>query len=215
MRFDEEDLRQHMVRDQLIARGITDERVLDAFRKIERQCFVPPAVAPGSYSDHPLPIGEGQTISQPYMAALMTQLLELRGTEKVLEIGTGSGFQTAVLAELSSKVFSMERIKGLSERAKSVLERLGYNNIYLKTGDGSAGWPQEAPFSRIIITAAVATLPAALPDQLAEGGILVAPVGGDFSQVLTAFRKKGPVLEAAAVCPCVFVPLISGTQEVS
>ncbi|MFA5320589.1 MAG: protein-L-isoaspartate(D-aspartate) O-methyltransferase [Candidatus Omnitrophota bacterium] len=211
--MNDEILRRNMVEKQLVERGITDDRVLGAFRKIERHCFVPSVVAPGVYSDHPLPIGEGQTISQPYMAALMTQSLELRGGEKVLEIGTGSGFQSAVLAELGSRVYSIERIYGLLERAKTLFARLGYADIHLKAGDGSLGWPQEAPFSRIIVTAAVEALPAALTEQLAEGGIMVVPLGGNFSQVLTLFRKKGSVLESEAICPCVFVPLISGTQE--
>ncbi len=199
-----------MVREQLFARGINDAAVLDAFRKIERECFLPASIAAGAYSDHPLPIGEGQTISQPYIAALMTQSLELKGNEKVLEIGTGSGFQTAVLAELCSAVYSIERINGLHGRARDLLGRLGYTNVYLKEGDGSIGWPEESPFSRIIVTAAVEEVPAPLIGQLADGGILLAPVGGSFSQVLTLFRKKGEALEPHALTPCVFVSLVCG-----
>lgn len=200
--------RERMIQEQLAARGIADPGVLEAFRRIERRLFLPPAVAAGAYSDHPLPVGEGQTISQPYIAALMTQALELKGGEKVLEIGTGSGYQTAVLAELACDVYSIERIDSLHVRAKALLEKLGYAKVHLRQGDGSLGWPEEAPFSRIIVTAAVENVPPALFEQLTDGGIMVAPLGGDFSQVLTLFRKNGDKLESSALCPCVFVPLV-------
>jgi len=156
----------------------------------------------------PLPIGEGQTISQPYMVAVMTELLELSGTEKVLEIGTGSGYQTAILAELSRDVFTIERIAYLAEKAEKRFQDLSYANIHIKTGDGTLGWPEESPFDRIIITAGSPEIPEPLLEQLADGGIIVIPVGGLYSQQLLKYRKSGnnPVKEYHT--PCVFVPLI-------
>ena len=197
-----------MVRTQLIPRGIRDKRVLAAMERVPRHLFVDASTMTNAYSDMALPIGEGQTISQPYMVAVMTELLELNGTEKVLEVGTGSGYQAAVLAELSKDVFTIERIAALSERAKKKFHDLSYANIHCRVGDGSLGWPEEAPFDRIIITAGAPEIPKPLTDQLAEGGILVIPVGDLYSQMLLKSRKTGDNLSQEHHTPCVFVPLI-------
>jgi len=206
--MDYESLRKGMVEEQLIYRGIKDKRVLDAFRKVERHKFILEDLRPNAYSDFPVPIGEGQTISQPYIVALMTKVLDLSGKEKVLEIGTGSGYQTAILAELAKEVFSIERFDNLSKGAQNILNSLGYSNIKIKVGDGSLGWPEEAPFDRIIITAASPRIPLPLSDQLKENGKLILPLGESFSQVLTLFEKKKDKLESTEICGCVFVPLI-------
>jgi len=206
--MDYESLRKRMVEEQLIYRGIKDKRVLDAFRKVERHKFLPEDLRPSAYSDFPVPIGEGQTISQPYIVALMTEILDLSGKEKVLEIGTGSGYQTAILAELAKEVFSIERFDNLSKGAQNIFNSLGYLNIKIKVGDGSLGWPEEAPFDRIIITAASPRIPLPLSDQLKENGKLVLPLGESFSQVLTLFEKKKDKLESTEICGCVFVPLV-------
>lgn len=201
-------LRKRMVEEQLKARGIKDQRVLAAFERVERHKFLPLAVRESAYADFPVPIGEGQTISQPYIVALMTECLSLSGDEKVLEIGTGSGYQTAILAELSKEVYSIERFETLAEKARQMLIESGYSNVKLKTGDGSMGWPEEAPFDRIIITAAAARVPLPLTEQLKEGGKLILPMGESFSQVLSLFEKKKERLESTQVCGCVFVPLV-------
>jgi len=201
-------LRKRMVDEQLTGRGIKDQRVLDVFKKIERHKFLPEDLHRNAYSDFPVPIGEGQTISQPYMVALMTECLSLTGQEKVLEIGTGSGYQTAILAELSKEVFSIERFENLAKKAKQVLEDLGYNNIKIRVGDGTLGWQEEAPFDRIIIAAAAPRIPLPLTEQLKENGKLVLPMGENFSQVLTVVEKKQDKLESSEVCGCVFVPLV-------
>lgn len=201
-------LRERMVRDQFIARGITDQRVLAAFYKVEREKFVPSEVSNNAYQDFPLSIGEGQTISQPYMVALMTQSLELKGDERVLEIGTGSGYQTAILAELARKVYSVERIKALAERARELLENLGYSNVKILLGDGTLGWEESSPYDRILVTAGAREIPQPLTDQLEEGGVLVIPVGNSYSQDLEVVRKRKNHIETAAVEKCVFVPLI-------
>jgi len=200
--------RKRMVEEQLMARGIKDERVLSAFFKVERHRFIPEASISAAYGDFPLPIGEGQTISQPYIVALMTEALGLKGSESVLEIGTGSGYQAAILAELSAEVFSIERIEALSERAKKILSGLGYQNVHLRVGDGTLGWPENAPFERIIITAASFDVPAPLLEQLKDGGRLILPMGDTFSQVLTICYKKDGHIEYKQLCGCVFVPLI-------
>ncbi len=197
-----------MVSTQLIPRGIKDKRVLDAMERVPRHLFVDSAARAYAYADMPLPIGEGQTISQPYMVAVMTELLELNGTEKVLEIGIGSGYQTAVLAELSKDVFTIERIVSLAEKAKKRFQDLSYENIHLKTGDGTLGWPEEAPFDRIIITAGAPDIPSPLIEQLAEGGVMVIPVGGLSSQQLRKSRKNRGNLIHEYHTPCVFVPLL-------
>lgn len=183
-------------------------RVLEAFRKVARNEFVPPELLAEAYNDHPLPIGAGQTISQPYMVALMTQELRLKGGEKVLEIGTGSGYQAAILAELSSKVFTIERDKGLHENAAGKLKELGYDNIELKCGDGTKGWPEEAPFDAIIVTAGAPYVPDPLKAQLIEGGRLIIPVGPEFTQILLLMEKTGGTYTSRSICGCVFVPLI-------
>jgi len=205
---DHERLRDLMVSTQLVPRGITNERVLQAMRKVPRHLFMPEHVRYSAYSDSAIEIGEGQTISQPYMVAIMTELLELTGTEKVLEIGTGSGYQAAVLAELSAEVYTVERIIALAERAKETLKGLGYKNIHIVTGDGTTGLEAIAPFDRIIITAAAPTVPPPLVGQLKEGGIIVAPVGERFSQRLLKGRKVRNHLEEEYSTPCAFVPLI-------
>jgi protein-L-isoaspartate(D-aspartate) O-methyltransferase len=206
--MDYKDLRALMVKTQLIPRGIRDKRVLDAMERVPRHLFVDSATIANAYTDMALPIGEGQTISQPYIVAVMTELLELNGTEKVLEIGTGSGYQAAVLAELSQDVFTIERIASLAEKAKKRFQDLSYVNIHSKADDGTLGWPEEAPFDRIIITAGAPEIPEPLIEQLAEGGIMVVPVGGRSSQQLLKSRKSGGNLIQEHHTPCVFVPLI-------
>ncbi len=206
--MDYEKLRKKMVEEQLVPRGIKSERVLDAFRKVERHRFVPQDLINCAYNDFPQPIGEGQTISQPYIVALMTEYLDLTGGEKVLEVGTGSGYQAAILAELSKEVYSVERFAGLAKMAEGALKESGYTNVKIKVGDGTLGWPQEGPFDRIIITAASLRVPLPLEEQLKEGGRLVAPLGESFAQVLTLIEKKNGKLESTAVCGCVFVPLV-------
>jgi protein-L-isoaspartate(D-aspartate) O-methyltransferase len=206
--MDYEELRKLMIKTQLIPRGIKDKRVLEAMERVPRHLFVDSSNITNAYSDMALPIGEGQTISQPYMVAVMTELLELNGTQKVLEIGTGSGYQAAVLAELSQAVYTIERIASLAEKAKKRFQNLSYLNIKIKADDGTLGWPEEAPFHRIIITAGSPEIPTPLIEQLAEGGIIVIPVGDLYSQQLLKYRKSGrnPMIEYHT--PCVFVPLI-------
>jgi protein-L-isoaspartate(D-aspartate) O-methyltransferase len=176
--------RERMVREQLVPRGISDSRVLAAMRQVPRHLFIEEALWGEAYSDYPLPIGERQTISQPYIVALMTQSLGLTGKERILEIGTGSGYQTAVLAECCRKVFSLERIPGLVSRARKILDQLHYLNVRLKVFDGTLGWPEEAPFDGIIVTAAAPQVPASYLSQLAPQGRLVIPVGDRYSQTL-------------------------------
>jgi protein-L-isoaspartate(D-aspartate) O-methyltransferase len=201
-------LRKRMVEEQLVPRGIRNRKVLDAFLKVERHKFVPQELLGSAYADYPLPIGEGQTISQPYIVALMTECLDLSGQEKVLEIGTGSGYQAAILAELASEVYSIERFSALARRAEDTLLELGYANIKIKVDDGTLGWEEFAPFDRIIITAAAPRIPLPLSEQLAENGKLVLPLGETFTQVLTVVEKKKDKLESTQVCGCVFVPLV-------
>ena len=197
-----------MVRTQLIPRGIRDERVLDAMRKVPRHLFVDESMQYRAYDDMALSIGEGQTISQPYMVAIMTELLELKGNEKILEIGTGSGYQAAILAELAEEVYSVERIASLASRAEERLHAIGYHNVHVKVDDGTVGWSQEAPFDRIIITAGAPKVPAPLTEQLAEDGILLAPVGDRFSQQLVKMIKRKGMISEEFHTLCVFVPLI-------
>lgn len=201
-------LRKRMVDEQLTARGIDNKRVLDAFSKVERHKFVPNELMASSYADFPLPIGEGQTISQPYIVALMTQYLDLKGEEKILEIGTGSGYQTAILAELAKEVYSVERFSSLSEKAEKTLKEMGYTNINLQVGDGTLGLPEYAPFDRVLITAGSPRIPLPITEQLAENGKIVLPLGENYSQVLTLIEKKGVKMESTHICGCVFVPLI-------
>lgn len=197
-----------MVESQLITRGIKDERVLEAMRRVPRHSFVPEEMMGSAYHDSPLAIGEGQTISQPYMVALMTECLRLQGGELVLEIGTGSGYQTAILAELAGRIHTIERIALLSHRAQRVLGGLGYKSIHFCVGDGTYGWPGKGPFDGIIVTAAAPDISPVLIDQLKENGVMVIPVGSRYSQTLyRAMRKKGGV-EREDVTPCIFVPLV-------
>jgi protein-L-isoaspartate(D-aspartate) O-methyltransferase len=200
--------RDKMVEEQLVRRGITDGRVLAAMRRIPRHRFVDEGLQHRAYGDHPLPIGEEQTISQPYIVGLMTSLLELTGREKVLEIGTGSGYQTAVLAEASRRVCSIERLPRLADRARKLLEALGYTNVWVRVGNGALGWPDEAPFDRILVAAAGPGVPPPLVEQLAEGGRLVAPVGDAESQTLTLMERRSGEIRTRAVGDCRFVPLV-------
>jgi protein-L-isoaspartate(D-aspartate) O-methyltransferase len=197
-----------MVDGQLRRRGIEDEGVLRAMARVPRHRFVPDPFLDEAYDDHPLPIGDGQTISQPYIVALMTEALELRGREKVLEVGTGSGYQTAILAELSAEVFTVERSASLSEGARARLAELGYRNVTFVVGDGTLGLPEQAPFSRILLTGSVPRLPRALSSQLGEGGILVLPVGRRETQELARVRRRGDDLGSEDLGTCAFVPLI-------
>ncbi len=206
-------LRKSMVETQLIPRGIENKRVLDAFYAVQRHKFIPDKLLGRAYDDCPLPIGEGQTISQPYIVALMTELLDLSGEEKVLEIGTGSGYQTAILAKLAKAVYTIERKEELAKGAETILSDLGYKNIIFKVGDGTLGFPEETPFDRIIITAAASFLPEPLSEQLREGGKIVAPIGGSFGQVLTLFTKKSGKLQESPICGCAFVPLVGKYSE--
>jgi len=205
-KFNYEELCKKMVEDQLCARGIKDKRVICAFRKLPREMFVPEVVSSKAYNDFPLPIGFGQTISQPYIAALMTQELRLVGNEKVLEIGTGSGYQSAILAELASEVFTIEYIAELSLMAQRVLSKLGYKNIKFKIGDGTLGWKEEAPFDAIIVTAAAPRVPNSLLDNLSTNGRIVIPLGEDI-QKLKVIRKVGEKVVQEPLCDCVFVKL--------
>lgn len=200
--------RERMVETQIKARGIKDERVLKAMLKVPRHLFVDEALRDQAYGDFPLPIGEGQTISQPYIVALMTEALELKRNERVLEIGTGSGYQTAILAELALWVYTIERFPTLLERAKKVLKELGYKNISFKLDDGTLGWKEAAPFDAIIVTAASPDIPPPLVEQLAEGGRMVIPIGDEFSQTLIKGVKKGGKLHTKALEPVRFVKLV-------
>lgn len=197
-----------MVEEQLRRRGISDLGVLEAMTKLPRHLFVPGNYQSAAYDDRPLPIGEGQTISQPYMVAVMTQSLDLKGEERVLEIGTGSGYQTAILAELSKRVYTIERIPVLIEKARKVLEELGYANISYRTGDGSKGWSEEAPFDGIIVTAGAPDTPKTLKSQLADGGRLVIPTGSRYTQTLYRTTRKGKHFIEEEITGCVFVPLV-------
>jgi protein-L-isoaspartate(D-aspartate) O-methyltransferase len=200
--------RERMVADQLVRRGISDARVLEVMRKLPRHRFVEEALRDRAYGDHPLPIGDGQTISQPYIVALMTQLLGLTGPEKVLEIGTGSGYQTAVLAELARRVCSVERLPGLAMRARRLLEDLGYTNAVVKTADGTYGWSDEAPFDRILVTAGAPAMPPPLLQQLAEGGRIVVPMGDEQSQTIQIVEKVGGQIRTSTESGCAFVKLV-------
>ncbi len=200
--------RERMVKNQLAARGIADERVLQAMGRIPRHLFISEALAGEAYNDHPVPIGEKQTISQPYIVALMTEALELQGKENTLEIGTGSGYQTAILAELSSRVYTIERIKSLLVDARKLLAQLGYSNVLFKAFDGTLGWKEYAPFDAIMITAGAPSLPKPLIDQLADNGRMVIPVGDRYTQELIKVTKKGENLEQESLGGCRFVNLI-------
>jgi protein-L-isoaspartate(D-aspartate) O-methyltransferase len=197
-----------MLRKQLRARGIVDESVLAAMARVPRERFVSPETVSQAYADRALAIGCGQTISQPYIVGLMSQALACSGGEQVLEIGTGSGYQTAILAEIAGEVISIERHAELSKQAAARLAELGYRNVTLGVGDGTTGWPDRAPHDRIMVTAAAAQCPPALFDQLREGGILVIPLGGHEYQALQAIRKVAGRPEAVNLSACRFVPLV-------
>ena len=198
--------REAMVTRQIQDRGIADERVLAAMRKVERHRFVPEIYQTKAYKDYPLPIGENQTISQPYIVGLMTDLLDLDGTEKVLEIGTGSGYQAAVLAELAAEVYTIEIVEPLADQAVVLLRELGYKNITVRCGDGFAGWPELAPFDAIIVTCAPPKIPQPLIDQLALGGRLVIPVGNIYQELILLERKKNELV-TTRIAPVRFVPM--------
>lgn len=197
-----------MIRHDLRGRDIRDARVLEVLGQIPRENFLAPQYQHAAYEDNPVPIGLGQTISQPYIVALMTQCLGLTGTELVLEIGTGSGYQTAILSKLCKKVYTIERFDELSVRAQSVLSTLDIHNVEYAVGDGSCGWQSPFLFSRIIVTAAVPRPPEPLVVQLQEDGILVAPVGDEYSQTLIQYQKKGQELRHIEICGCRFVKLV-------
>ncbi len=208
IRHDFKKMREDMVRYQIEMRGILDPRVLDAMRSVERHLFVPKEYLDEAYNDHPLPIGHGQTISQPYIVALMTEALELKGDEKVLEIGTGSGYQTAILAQLAKEVYSIERIPELYEKAREKLNQLGYKNIKLKLFDGTLGWDEYQPYDAILVTAGAPSVPQPLLDQLKEGGRLVIPVGERHEQELIKIIKQKDTQIRESLGGCRFVDLI-------
>lgn len=204
-------LRERMVEEQIVRRGVMDSQVLAAMRKVPRHLFVPENTRDAAYTDGALPIGEGQTISQPYIVARMTELLGLRGEERVLEIGTGSGYQAAVLAEIVEEVYTIEIVKPLATRARKTLERMGYTNITSKIGDGYRGWPEYAPFDAIIVTAAPDHVPQPLIDQVKIGGRLVVPVG-EWHQELVLLRKTEQDVVKKNVLPVHFVPMTGEAQ---
>ena len=203
------DRRREMVSVQIMARGIRNPRVLEAMRRIPRHLFVPPELSLRSYDDEPLPIGGGQTISQPYIVAYMTEALDLGGGEKVLEIGTGSGYQTAVLAELAREVYTVELLPDLADRSRTLLTRLGCDNVRFRTGDGTLGWPDHAPYDAIMVTAAAAAVPAPLESQLGEAGRMILPVGGPGFQELVLVRREGGAFRREKLLSVRFVPLVS------
>jgi len=200
--------RTRMVDEQIARRGIADERVLAAMRRVPRHLFVDEALRDRAYGDHALPIGEEQTISQPYIVALMTSLLRLTGQEKVLEIGTGSGYQTAVLAEIARRVCSIERLPRLAQRARAVLDGLGYSNVWVRVGSGTLGWPDEAPFDRIVVTAGGPSVPPPLFEQLSAGGIMILPLGDLEAQTLTVVENVNGTMRLTPHGDCKFVRLV-------
>jgi protein-L-isoaspartate(D-aspartate) O-methyltransferase len=204
-------LRERMVDKQIIARGIRDSKVIKAMRKVPRHFFVPDEFRDQAYSDYPLPIGEGQTISQPYIVAYMTEAIDLKPGDRVLEIGTGSGYQAAILAELAAEVYTIEIIPTLGKRAHQILEEMRYKNVWVKIGDGYEGWPEKAPFDAIIVTCAPEEIPKALVKQLKNGGRMIIPVGRENSvQSLIRAVKKGDDLEILDKLPVRFVPMVKG-----
>ena len=202
-----------MVRTQLAERGIRDPRVLQAMLEVPRHEFVPEPLRSEAYEDRPLPIGAGQTISQPYIVALMLQHLALQPNDRVLEVGSGSGYVTALLSRICAEIYSVERYAELAVSARRVLERLGYSNVKVIVGDGSSGLPESAPFDAILVSAAAGEVPPALFDQLRESGRLMVPVGAPFSQELQLIRKVGGKGEVEHLEGCRFVPLVSGNED--
>lgn len=209
---DLEKLREIMIKKQIVARGIKDKRVLDAMQSVERHKFVIDKSIYEAYEDHPLPIGYGQTISQPYIVALMTELCELDGSEKVLEIGTGSGYQAAILSKLAAEVYSIEIIKELGKSAEKRLTELGYKNVNVRIGDGYKGWPEQAPFDVIMLTACPVDVPPALISQLKDNGLIIAPVG-DYHQELIRIRKIGSELQRELITYVRFVPMVHDQKK--
>ena len=203
--------RERMIMEQIVARGVSSPAVLQAMRAVPRHVFVPPEMVPYAYEDRPLPIGSGQTISQPYIVALMTDLLDVGGKHRVLEIGTGSGYQAAVLARLAQSVYTIEIVRPLGEQAARLLNTLGYKNVEVRIGNGYGGWPEQAPFDRIILTAAPPKIPDALVNQLKPGGKLVAPVGeGYMGQDLVVLDKSASGrISSRKVLPVAFVPMVN------
>jgi protein-L-isoaspartate(D-aspartate) O-methyltransferase len=205
--------RQRMVDQQLKPRGIKDERVLAAMAKVPREEFVPADGRGEAYEDSPLPIGYGQTISQPYIVAFMTEQLRPKPSDRVLEVGTGSGYQAAILAELVADVYTIEIVEPLAKNAEVTLQRLNYKNVHVKVGDGYSGWPEHAPFDAIIVTCAPDHVPQQLTDQLKDGGRMIIPVGGRFAQELYLLEKKDGRLRESAVLPVRFVPMAGEAQK--
>ena len=205
--------RQRMVEQQLKPRGIKEERVLAAMAKVPREEFVPADARPSAYEDGPLPIGYDQTISQPYVVAFMTEQLRPKKSDRVLEIGSGSGYQAAILAELVAEVYTIEIVEPLGKSAEATLQRLGYSNVHIKVGDGYKGWSEEAPFDAIIVTCAPEKVPQPLVDQLKDGGRMVIPVGERFAQQLYLLEKKNGQLKESATLPVRFVPMLREAQK--
>ena len=203
-----QELRDRMVDEQIVGRGVSDERVLEAMRRVPRHEFVPSELAFQAYEDHPLSIGWGQTISQPFIVAFMTQAVDLQPASRVLEVGTGSGYQAAVLAQICDEVYTIEIIPELAERAAAVLKVLGYGNIRLTTGDGYEGWPEHAPYDAIIVTCSPTDVPPPLVDQLAEGGRMIIPIDENGNQSLVLMNKKDGRLTQRSILPVLFVPMI-------
>jgi protein-L-isoaspartate(D-aspartate) O-methyltransferase len=203
-------LREYMVRDQIARRGVISEKVLAAMRKVPRERFLPVGQADYAYDDTPLPIGDGQTISQPYIVAYMAEALTLKGGEKVLEIGTGSGYAAAILAEIAAEVYTIERIQGLAEMASTLLDKLGYSNVHVRHGDGTLGWPEQAPFDGIVVTAGGPDVPETLKQQLKIGGRLVIPVGTStwYQELVRVIRVEEAEYVTENLVPVRFVPLI-------
>jgi protein-L-isoaspartate(D-aspartate) O-methyltransferase len=208
MKDDFTDSRNQMIRFDLQGRGIADKVLLEVMASIPRQDFIDKKYWPQAYSDGPLPIGHGQTISQPYIVALMTEVLRVDANCSVLEIGTGSGYQTAILARLAKKVYTIERVSELTDSAKAVLDRLGFKNIEYFVGDGTCGWPQKQPFDRIIVTAAAPKIPQPLIEQLSEDGLIVIPIGPVFAQQLVVAEKKKNIITEKIICDVRFVRLM-------
>ncbi|MEB3346468.1 protein-L-isoaspartate(D-aspartate) O-methyltransferase [Aquimarina gracilis] len=211
--YDQDKKRKAMVTNQLIARGINDPATLRAMRKVPREAFVPKSIREHAYQDNPLPIGQGQTISQPYIVAFMTQILQLKPNYKVLEIGTGSGYQAAVLAEIVRSVYTIEIVEELGVSAKKVFQKLGYTNVITRIGDGYNGWEEHAPFDAIIVTAGIEEIPQPLLDQLAEGGRMIIPVGPSNQRNLVLVTKKKGKIKTKKVLPVRFVPFVREKGE--
>ncbi len=207
------DEREHMLENQLIPRGIDDPRVLAALAAVPRHLFVPEKQRRAAYDDSPLAIGYGQTISQPFVVAFMTQAIALGGDERVLEIGTGSGYQAAVLGELAAEVWTIEIVPELAQRSRALLAELGYDNVHVREGDGYRGWPEHAPFDAIVVTAAPEHVPAPLLDQLAPGGRMVLPVGGERQELLLIEKDAAGALTEREVLPVRFVPMVGEARE--